>query len=135
MNVIEVNLCYFDVSKTRLTIWPYLQHMSAKYWKDPKSFNPDRWLDEEQVKEASACGFLPFIIGPRSCIGSKFAKLEMKVALAMILKKYSFKLVDGRVLLQYDTCRSTSKKESYDYMQALSKLANDIATPKTMYYT
>jgi len=36
--------------------------------------------------------YLPFIIGARNCIGSKFAMLEVRVLLTMILQKLKFDL-------------------------------------------
>ena len=36
--------------------------------------------------------FLPFSRGPRMCIGFRFAQVEMKVALSLILRSFSLKL-------------------------------------------
>jgi len=32
--------------------------------------------------------FLPFGVGPRNCIGARFAIIEMKIALAKFVRKY-----------------------------------------------
>ena len=39
--------------------------------------------------------YIPFGVGPRMCIGNKFAKMEMKVTLANLLKTFSFSEVPG----------------------------------------
>jgi len=39
--------------------------------------------------------YFPFGVGPRMCIGNKFAKMEMKVMLANLLKTFSFSEVPG----------------------------------------
>lgn len=39
--------------------------------------------------------YIPFGVGPRMCIGNKFAKVEMKVMLATLLKTFSFSEVPG----------------------------------------
>lgn len=46
-------------------------HHDARYFKRPYDFIPNRWLDPKSndVKEASQ----PFSLGPRSCIGRKYA--------------------------------------------------------------
>jgi hypothetical protein len=42
---------------------------TAKYWRDPKVFNPDRFLGDWN-RDA----FLPFSAGARSCIGRRYAR-------------------------------------------------------------
>lgn len=39
--------------------------------------------------------YIPFGVGSRSCIGNKFAMMEMKVMLATLLKTFSFSEVPG----------------------------------------
>ena len=34
------------------------------------------------------CTFMPFMVGPRNCIGARFALLEAKAALVAILRRY-----------------------------------------------
>ena len=36
--------------------------------------------------------YLPFIIGPRMCLGFKFALIEMKISLIHFLKNFKFEL-------------------------------------------
>jgi cytochrome P450 len=43
--------------------------------------------NKQQIKPYS---FLPFGAGPRSCIGSRFAMLETKIAMVRVLKQFSF---------------------------------------------
>ncbi|XP_052689109.1 cytochrome P450 3A9-like [Crassostrea angulata] len=64
-------------------------HHDEEFWEQPSVFNPDRFRKEnkQQIKSFS---FLPFGAGPRSCIGSRFAMLETKVAMVRVLKQFSF---------------------------------------------
>lgn len=57
------------------------------YFPDPLSFNPDRF--ETSPLPGT---YFPFGEGPRMCIGMRFAQLEMKYAIAKLLKSYDFKL-------------------------------------------
>ncbi|XP_003744236.1 cytochrome P450 3A31 [Galendromus occidentalis] len=57
-------------------------HRSSEYWSNPQSFDPDRFLRGEP-SEPSA--WLPFGLGPRNCVGMRFAKLEMKMMIVELL--------------------------------------------------
>jgi len=70
---------------------PYAQHRFPEYFKDPLTFNPDRWVTDN-IKPLS---FIPFHGGPRICLGQNMAYQEIKVALATILPRFSFKLLEG----------------------------------------
>lgn len=39
--------------------------------------------------------FMPFIFGERSCIGQRFAVLEMQASLAILLRRFSLRRQEG----------------------------------------
>ncbi|XP_017882209.1 cytochrome P450 9e2-like [Ceratina calcarata] len=57
-----------------------------KYFEDPEEFKPERFLNDGK-KEANATTYFPFGLGPRICIGNRFALLETKVLLFHIFAK------------------------------------------------
>ncbi|KAF7760802.1 hypothetical protein Agabi119p4_10211 [Agaricus bisporus var. burnettii] len=59
-------------------------HYNPKYWEDPFSFNPDRFMQPNWNKDA----FLPFSAGARGCLGRKFAEIEAIVAITMLVSQY-----------------------------------------------
>jgi cytochrome P450 len=69
-------------------------HRHEKLWEDPNSFDPDRFAPEK-VKSRHRCAHLPFGAGPRVCIGSNFAMLEMTAILATLANGFRFKPVPG----------------------------------------
>jgi cytochrome P450 len=63
----------------------YLTHRLPDYWSEPDTFKPERF-DEE--KRSARFTYYPFGGGPRRCIGSGLALMEMQLMLAMIVQRY-----------------------------------------------
>lgn len=68
-------------------------HHSEKFWgSDAKEFNPERFSQGLVNATGGNMCFFAFGWGPRICIGSNFALLEAKIAVAMILQRFSLEL-------------------------------------------
>lgn len=75
---------------------PFVMHRLPQYWgEDAEVFRPERHLETPIGSRGNGYAFLPFIAGPRSCIGSRFALLEMKTVLAVLVNSFSFSLKPG----------------------------------------
>ncbi|KAF5285375.1 hypothetical protein FQR65_LT13265 [Abscondita terminalis] len=57
------------------------------YYPNPSKFNPERFSEENKIN-IHPYTYLPFGIGPRNCIGSRFALLEGKLVVAEIISKF-----------------------------------------------
>ncbi|KAI3719819.1 hypothetical protein L6452_20724 [Arctium lappa] len=81
-------------SNMELYISPLAVHHDPRIWgADVHRFKPDRF--EGGIAKATnntLAAFLPFGFGPRTCVGLNFALIEAKIALAMILQRFKFKL-------------------------------------------
>ncbi|XP_029433156.1 cytochrome P450 3A9-like [Rhinatrema bivittatum] len=64
-------------------------HRDPEYWPEPEEFRPERFSKEAR-DSMDPYTFLPFGLGPRNCIGMRFALLIMKVALTVLLQNFSF---------------------------------------------
>ncbi|EFJ15234.1 hypothetical protein SELMODRAFT_119072 [Selaginella moellendorffii] len=89
----KVKLKELVIPKGTLLLVPLIViNYNEKFWGvDAKSFNPDRFVSQQQRP------FLPFSVGPRTCVGQSFAMIETKIILAMILRKFKFELSETYV--------------------------------------
>ncbi|XP_031395592.1 cytochrome P450 CYP749A22-like [Punica granatum] len=69
-------------------------HHDPKIWgEDVHLFNPERFsVGVAKATDNNPAVFLLFGMGPRNCVGMNFATTEAKIALSMILQRYSFML-------------------------------------------
>ena len=63
-------------------------------WGDPDNFRPDRFLDENgRVSKPEE--HIPFLIGPRNCLGESLARMELFLFVSTMIQKFEFVKVDG----------------------------------------
>lgn len=62
-------------------------HMDSQFFPNPLKFDPERFNDENKSKEMAAA-YMPFGIGPRNCIGSRFALMQAKGALYQLMLNF-----------------------------------------------
>lgn len=75
-------------SATRIS--PYLLHRDPRFWSNPEGFDPERFAGSCNTPRAA---YLPFALGPRVCIGARFAMMEMQIALSLIAARFRIELV------------------------------------------
>ncbi|KAI9589286.1 hypothetical protein GQX74_007455 [Glossina fuscipes] len=78
---------YLVPKGTSVLISQFIIHRKASLYPDPDKFDPDRFLPE-RTAQRHYYSFIPFSAGPRSCVGRKFAMLQLKVLLSTIIRKY-----------------------------------------------
>lgn len=83
-----------------------LHKLKSVYGDDADEFKPERWMDpslfSEEEKESikfvtpdMTWAYVPFLTGPRNCIGSKFATIETKILLYYLLINLEYAPVPG----------------------------------------
>jgi cytochrome P450 len=80
---------YTIPARSILLLSPYVVHRDPRWFEDPESFRPERWLKET---ERPKFAYFPFGGGTRVCIGERFAWTEGVLLLATIAQQWRFTL-------------------------------------------
>lgn len=72
---------------------PYLLHRSPRLWDEPDVFRPQRFVDEPAPKDR----FVPFGLGPRRCVGARYAEALMQLLVPMLIT-VPFELEPGQTI-------------------------------------
>lgn len=73
-------------------------------------FDPDRFLGKTKIEPFT---FLPFIAGPRNCLGQHLALLESKMVIGMLAQRYKFALPKGETVQVEDWDNGKDPRHSY----------------------
>lgn len=84
-------------------------HHDPSLWPTPMVFDPQRFLH----KDPEPYTFLPFIAGPRNCLGQYLALLESKMVISLLLQRYKFTLPEGETLKVDDWTGSNDPRHRY----------------------
>lgn len=99
--VADDDVCGVPVRKGELVfVYPWLVHRHRKLWDNPDAFDADRWTPENKAK-LHRFQYVPFGVGPRICVGARFAITEAMIILAHWLSARRFTLPDGFVPVPY----------------------------------
>ncbi|CAA9959842.1 hypothetical protein CFE70_003285 [Pyrenophora teres f. teres 0-1] len=86
---------------TTVFLLPWAINRNPALWgADAEEFVPDRWIDKETGRAtmnggaASNYSFLTFLHGPRSCIGERFARAEMRAIVAAFVGSFEMEMAD-----------------------------------------
>ncbi|XWS09145.1 hypothetical protein CRYUN_Cryun40dG0060900 [Craigia yunnanensis] len=70
-----------------------LHHDPQLWGDDAHLFKPESFAEGiAKATKYNAAAFIPFGLGPRSCVGMSFVTTETKTALSMILQRYTITL-------------------------------------------
>ncbi|MBD2131310.1 cytochrome P450 [Sphaerospermopsis sp. FACHB-1094] len=73
-------------------------HQYETIYKNSQTFDPERFSVERNEDKSKPFSYVAFGGGMRECLGKEFAKLEMKIFAALLLRGYEWELVPGQNL-------------------------------------
>lgn len=85
-------------------------HYDPEYYEEPTKFQPERFGNEKMSFNENP--FLSFGDGPRNCIGLRFAKLQTKLGVVLLLRKFRFDLSQEHELKERMNPRGLAKQPS-----------------------
>jgi len=86
-----------------MLIVPWLIQRHKKFWKDPDSFIPERFMPG--AKKPTKFTYIPFSAGPRVCIGKGFGITESVLAVAILAQRFRLSLAPDTTVTH--ECRLT----------------------------
>ncbi|KAJ3656945.1 hypothetical protein Zmor_015989 [Zophobas morio] len=78
---------------TNIMLFIYGLHRDPDYFPEPEKFKPERF---DNFDGSLSYTYIPFSAGSRSCIGQKFAMLEMKSIISKIVRHFEIKPTSPR---------------------------------------
>jgi cytochrome P450 len=72
----------------RYLVSPYLIHHDPKHWKDPDTFDPDRWLADAPHGPCSGASYAPFGWAPTTCIGAGLGTSQLMLLCHLMCTRY-----------------------------------------------
>ena len=92
---------------TRVALNGWVLHRDrAVFGADADVFRPERWIDAETGRATMNGGadsnysFLTFLHGPRSCIGERFARAELRALVASLIGSFEVEMADPNEVVQ-----------------------------------
>ncbi len=73
---------------------PSITHRMTETWKEPDRYNPERFNAENADAQIESNSLVGFGGGMHRCAGVNFARMEMKVIVAILLQQYDMELLD-----------------------------------------
>ena len=103
---------------TMVAASPKVSNRIGSDFPEPDSFDPGRYVDGRQEDLVNRWTWIPFGAGKHRCVGSAFAMMQLKAIFSVILRDYTFEMV----------------QPSEDYHDDVSKMVIQLAQPCRVKY-
>ena len=106
------------IEKGRNMMIPILAlHHDDKHFPNPQRFDPERFSEENKGKN-NMDAYMPFGIGPRNCIASRFALMEVKTVLYHMILNFQFKVCEKtQIPIKYEKSMISMRMEKGTWIE------------------
>jgi sterol 14-demethylase len=77
-----------------LMVSPAINQRSPTIFKNPDVYDPDRFAPPRSEGDISKYNWIPFGGGRHSCLGEKFATVQLKAIASVLIRKYNMEMLD-----------------------------------------
>jgi len=102
--------------------WNALSHRIADVFPEPEKFDPDRYSEARQ-EDAKPFSWIAFGGGKHKCSGNAFAMLQLKAIFSILLRRYTFELIDDKDHYQDDFTQMVVQPVSPCRVRYIKRLA------------
>ncbi|HEY5430603.1 MAG TPA: cytochrome P450, partial [Solirubrobacteraceae bacterium] len=90
----EIDGCYIPKG-TKLMLGIYVTQRMEPWWRDPDTFDPERFSDARREDAAHKFAWVPFGGSVHKCIGMHFGAMEVKAIMHQLLLRNSWRIRPG----------------------------------------
>lgn len=91
----------FDIEPgSQVLICVYNIHRNPHSWRQPDLFEPERF--DPDIHNHHVHSFMPFGLGPRTCIGKQFASLQGRILLAKLIDRFTLREAQQNSKIELD---------------------------------
>ena len=80
---------------TMAITYPLHTHYMPELWTDPERFDPERFSPERAEHKRHSHAYVPFSGGAHTCIGLRFAELQVAALMHQLLLRYRVRVASG----------------------------------------
>jgi cytochrome P450 len=81
--------------RSMIVTYPIHTHHMSELWTDPFAFDPERFAPPREEHKRHSHAYVPFGAGAHTCIGMRFAELEIRMLMHQLLQRFRIRVADG----------------------------------------
>ena len=82
-------------ARAMIVVYPIHTHHMKEWWSDPYAFDPERFSEARAEHRRHSHSWVPFSGGAHTCIGLRFAELQIKSILHQLLLRFRWSVPEG----------------------------------------